>query len=45
MLNKSPPTQAKKYLPYKNRILPAPEVSLCSELASSHAYSVGYTIT
>ena len=32
MCNKSPPKLARKYLPYKNRVPPAPEVNLCSEL-------------
>ena len=34
--NKSPPKLAKKDPPYKNRIPPAHEVSLCLELACSH---------
>ena len=36
MCNKSLPKPARKYLPCKNRIPPAPEVNLCSELARSH---------
>ena len=35
MCNKTLPTLARKYPPYKNRIPPAPEVSLCLELACS----------
>ena len=35
MHNKSPPKLAGKYPPYKNRIPPAPEVSLCLEMACS----------
>ena len=36
MHNKNPPKLVRKYLPYKNRIPPALEVNLCSELALSH---------
>ena len=36
MRNKTPPKPARKYLLFKNRIPPAPEVNLCSELAYSH---------
>ena len=36
MRNKSPSKLARKDLPYKNRIPPAHEVNLCSELACSH---------
>ena len=36
MLNKSLPKLARKYPPYKNRIPPASEDNLCSELAHSH---------
>ena len=35
MHNKSPPKLVRKDPPYKNRIPPAPEVSLCSEVARS----------
>ena len=36
MCHKTSPKLARKYLSYKNRIPPAPEVNLCSELARSH---------
>ena len=36
MHSKSPPKLARKDLPYKNRIPPAHEVSLCLELACFH---------
>ena len=36
MCDKNPPKLARKYPPYRNRIPPAPEVNLCSELACSH---------
>ena len=36
MHNKILPKLSRKYLPYKNRIPPAPEVNLCSELTCSH---------
>ena len=35
MRNKTPPKLARKYPPCKNRIPPAPQVTLCSELACS----------